>query len=134
QMLIAHDVRRTAGEYVATVESPGWRFWRSSSATFHRRGTEPVYCFTSVFVPRGITTTVRHRWEYRDGGRWRTATLRSFPISGGRKTGYRGYTYKQNVTPGLWRVTAESESGAAIGITDFTVVPGEPRTTKTLRL
>lgn len=133
QMFIGHDVRRTRDGYVAIVESPGWRFWRTSSPVFHRSGNERVYCFTSVFVPREISTTVRHRWEYFDDG-WKTADLRSFPISGGRDSGYRGYTYKQNLIPGRWRVTAESESGAAIGILDFRVVPGSPAKTRSIRL
>jgi hypothetical protein len=136
EMLIAHDVRRSGGGYVAHVESPGWRFWRRSSTTFHRAGHERVYCFTSVFVPTGIKTTIRHRWENYDEGReeWVTTTLRSFPIEGGRNTGYRGFTYKQNVTPGQWRVTAEAESGAAIGIVQFRLVAGEAPELKTLKL
>jgi len=136
EMLIAHDVRRSGGGYVARVESPGWRFWRRSSTTFHRAGSERVYCFTSVFVPNGIKTIIRHRWELFDDGKdqWVTTTLRSFPIEGGRQTGYRGFTYKQNVVPGTWRVTAESESGAAIGIVQFRLVPGKPPELKALKL
>ncbi len=134
QMLIAHDVRRTADGYALTIESPGWRFWRASSDTFHRAAREPVYCFTSVFVPTGIRTTIRHRWELRTDDGWRTADLRSFSIAGGRQAGYRGYTYKSNVVPGVWRVTAESESGAAIGIVQFRVENGEPGRTKKIRL
>ena len=134
QMFIGHDVRREPEGYVAVVESPGWRFWRSSSATFHRSGGERVYCFTSVFVPNGIATTIRHRWEYRENDEWKTASLISFPIEGGRQTGYRGYTYKRNLTPGRWRVTAESETGSAIGILDFTVVAGEAAETRMIRL
>lgn len=134
QMLIAHALKRTADGYAAVVESPGWRFWRASSATFHRRGREPVYCFTSVFVPNGIRTTIRHRWEFLANDEWQTADVREFSIAGGREAGYRGYTYKQNVTPGRWRVTAEAESGAAIGIVQFTVVAGKPARTKTIRL
>jgi hypothetical protein len=126
QMLVAHDVRKTDGGYVARVETPGWRVWRTSAATFHRVGNERVYCFTSVFVPNGITTTIRHRWELFDekNGEWRTTSLVPFRISGGRQTGYRGFTYKQNVVPGRWRVTAESESGAAIGVVEFRLVQG----------
>jgi Protein of unknown function (DUF2914) len=127
EMFIAHDVRRTRDGYVATVESPGWMFWRSSAMTFHRQGNERVYCFTSVFVPRGIATTIRHRWQYDDPKRgWTDASVMTFPIAGGRKTGYRGYTYKQNVAPGRWRVIAESEGGAAVGIVMFYVEAGRP--------
>jgi hypothetical protein len=133
-MLIAHDVRRTEGGYVARVESPGYRFWRRSSPTFHRSGSERVYCFTSVFVPPGITTTIRHRWEVLQDDDWTTTSVVPIRISGGRQTGYRGFTYKQNVPAGRWRVTAESESGAAIGIVTFDVVAGEAGELKTLRL
>lgn len=135
EMLIAHEVRHEGRGYVARVESPGWRIWRTSSATYHRREGEPVYCFTSVFVPNGIRTTIGHRWEHYDdrAGEWRTMDRRSFRIEGGRQGGYRGYTYKQNLIPGLWRVTAEAESGAAIGILDFTVTNGKPSRMKTLR-
>ena len=136
EMLIAHSVQRRGSEYIAMVESPGWRrYWRSSSPRFHWSG-ERVYCFTSVFVPSGISTTIRHRWLQYDEeeGEWRNAGVVPFTIAGGRETGYRGYTYKQRVTPGRWRVVAESESGAALGITDFLVVRGEAGTLKRLRL
>ncbi|HYC58645.1 MAG TPA: DUF2914 domain-containing protein [Thermoanaerobaculia bacterium] len=126
QMLIAHDVRREGRGYVARIESPGWRIWRASSPTFHRSGNEAVYCFTSVFVPNGIRTTIRHRWaRVNRDGEWVTMDVRPFAITGGREGGYRGYTLKQNVIPGRWRVTAESESGATIGFVEFRVVEGE---------
>ena len=125
QMVIAHGVHREGRDYVARIESPGWRIWRASSPTFHREKGEPVYCFTSVFVPNGIRTTIRHRWERVDAnGDWVTHDVRSFQIAGGREGGYRGYTLKQNIIPGRWRVTAESESGATIGFVEFRVVEG----------
>ncbi|HKR65912.1 MAG TPA: DUF2914 domain-containing protein [Thermoanaerobaculia bacterium] len=129
QMYVAHDMRRVNGKYVARIEPPGWRVWRSSSPIFHRNGNERVYCFTSVFVPRGIRTTIRHRWELYDEERsaWTTTSVVPFAIEGGRETGYRGFTWKQNVQPGRWRVTAEAESGAAIGVLEFRVVEAERR-------
>jgi hypothetical protein len=136
QMLVAHSVQKRDGGYVATVESPGWRFWRASSTQYHRAEGERVYCFTSVFVPSGIRTTIRHRWLVYDdsGGQWLESGVVPFTIAGGREGGYRGYTYKQRVTTGLWRVIAESESGAAIGIIDFRVSQGQPGKLKRLRL
>ena len=136
QMLVAHDLRRTGRAYVGTVESPGSRFWRSSAPTFHRRGHERVYCFTSVFVPTGIETTIRHRWEYLDphSDEWRDLGLVPIRIRGGREGGFRGYSFKQNIAAGRWRVTAESESGAAIGVIEFDVVAGEWELPKSVRL
>lgn len=135
EMLVAHDVHRTSAGYLATIESPGWRFWRSSSTTFHRAGNERVYCFTSVFVPPGIATTIRHRWQFDDPARgWVDMGVVPFRIEGGRKTGYRGYTFKQNVTPGRWRVIAETETGAAVGIVMFFVESGTRVDPKSVRL
>lgn len=128
QMLIAHELRRSGRTYTAAVEPEGWRIWRDSSPVFHRTAGERVYCFTSVFVPRGISTVIRHRWERWDerSGEWVGAGVVPFRIEGGRETGYRGYTFKANVRPGRWRVTAESESGAAIGIVEFRIEDGPP--------
>jgi DUF2914 family protein len=136
QMLVAHAMRKTSAGYLAQVESPGWRFWRTSAPVFHRQGREKVYCFTSVFIPNGITTTIHHRWELYDeeNGEWRTTGIVPFRIEGGRQTGYRGLTWKQNLVPGLWRVTAESESGAAIGMVEFRVEAGTPARLKNVRL
>jgi hypothetical protein len=136
EMFVAHDVRKSEGAYVARVESPRWRVWSRSAKSFRRTGNERVYCFTSVFVPNGITTTIRHRWERWDEqrGAWSDAGVVPFRISGGREGGYRGYTYKSNVPPGEWRVIAESEAGAAIGIVTFDVVEGEPLHLRTIHL
>jgi len=135
QMLVAHAMQKTSAGYVAEVESPGWRIWRSSAPVFHRQGQEKVYCFTSVFVPAGITTTIRHRWELYDEKKgWTTTSVIPFRIEGGRQTGYRGLTWKQNLASGDWRVTAEAESGAAIGIVEFHVEAGAPRELIRLRL
>jgi hypothetical protein len=135
EMLIAHDLQKRSGGYVLAIESPGWRFWRSSSTVFHRRGDERVYCFTSVFVPRGIETTLRHRWQRWDPAKgWVEAGSVPFRITGGREGGYRGYTFKSNATPGRWRVVAESEGGATVGIMQFEVVAGVPPAIRTVRL
>lgn len=127
EMLVAHDLHRRGSTYEGTIESPGWRFWRSSDKSFHRSGNERVYCFTSVFAPNGIDTTIRHRWQHVDpkSGDWIDYGAIPIRISGGRRGGYRALSYKSNAAPGRWRVIAEAESGAALGIIDFDVVEGE---------
>lgn len=137
QMLVAHDVRREGPVFAVARESPGLRFWRSSSPDFHLPPGGRVFCFTSVFVPSGIDTTIRHRWERYDEeqDRWVDGGVVPFRITGGREGGYRGYTFKRSAAPGEWRVIAESESGAAIGVLRFKVMPAAraPRT-KVVRL
>lgn len=136
EMLVAHELRRTGGAYAGVIESPGWRFWRSSSTLFHRRGDERVYCFTSVFAPNGIETTIRHRWQRHDpkSNDWIDYGTIPIRISGGRRGGYRALSYKSNAAPGTWRVIAEAESGAAIGIVEFEVVNGDGGVRKDVKL
>jgi hypothetical protein len=134
EMLVAHDLRRRGAVYEGRIESPQWRVWRTSAGVFHRAPGERIYCFTSVFVPPGITTTIRHRWQTKTDAGWTTTSVIPFRIEGGRKTGYRGLTWKQNVATGEWRVIAETESGAAIGILRFTVKAGNARHPKRVTL
>ena len=42
-------------------------------------------------------------------------------IVGGREEGFGGYAYKQNWTPGEWRVSIESEDGREIGRVRFEI-------------
>jgi len=55
-----------------------------------------------------------------------------FPISGGRDDGYRGFTVKQRVTPGDWRVDVETDDGRILGRVSFRVEPA-PDTPPALR-
>ncbi|HEX7833820.1 MAG TPA: DUF2914 domain-containing protein [Thermoanaerobaculia bacterium] len=136
EILVAHDLRKEGNHYVGAIESPGWRFWRSSAPVFHRKAGERVYCFTSVFAPNGIETTIRHRWQRYDANReeWLEAGTVPVHIAGGRRGGYRALSYKSNATPGLWRVIAEAESGAAIGIVLFEVEIGDRARPKSVKL
>ncbi|MCS3857343.1 DUF2914 domain-containing protein [Salinibacter ruber] len=53
----------------------------------------------------------------------------AYQVVSGRRSGYRGVTYKQHVSPGRWRVTVETEAGRPIGRTHFTVVAEDPART-----
>ncbi|OPX31632.1 hypothetical protein B1H10_08545 [candidate division KSB1 bacterium 4484_188] len=44
-----------------------------------------------------------------------------YQISGGRKGGYRGYTYKTHVTPGKWRVEIVTEDERILGRIGFEI-------------
>jgi hypothetical protein len=132
RMVVAHEVKRTADGYRLQVERPGLSRvrWLTGPDIHLQAGSNRLYCFTSVFVPPGIETTIRHRWDHLDekSGEWKSWSTVSFPIRGGRSAGYRGYSYKSNLVPGRWRVVAESETGATIGVVRFRVVsPGSAR-------
>lgn len=130
-LVVGHDVRREGGDYVVTIE-PRARlaFWKS--VVVHRAPAARVYCASSIFVPPGIETTVRHRWLRLEGGEWVSKSVVPFPIRGGRKNGYRAYSFKSSVPSGEWKVVVESERGAVIGSITFRVeeTPGGPERTR----
>lgn len=84
---------------------------------------EPVYFFSSVFAPTDLTFTVTHDWQHYDPTekRWVSSSRISFPVRGGRDNGYRGFSVKRNIFPGLWRVDVETAAGRVIGRSTFRV-------------
>lgn len=125
---IYHEAERTEDAYRLVYEEPRWyNFWRDTRRTIHADAGEPLFCFSAVYAPKNIQTTIFHRWEYYDDaqGTWQTAARIQFPISGGRKEGFRGYTQTSQITPGKWRCSVETARGALVGRTGVTVVPAE---------
>lgn len=134
-LVVAHSVRHEANDYLVTIEPrPRLAFWRET--VIHKARGARVYCASSIFLPPGIETTVRHRWMARENGAWVSKGVVSFPIRGGRLAGYRGYSFKSSVPPGEWKVVVESAEGAVIGSLSFRVEERSegPATTSTIRL
>ncbi|TSC55105.1 MAG: hypothetical protein LiPW30_571 [Parcubacteria group bacterium LiPW_30] len=123
---IYHLVEKTnKGSYRVLYEEPRWfDFFNDTSKVFNKQLNESTYCFSSVFAPVKLSTNINHKWEYYDNveSKWQISSIISFPIEGGREGGYRGYSKKLNLRPGLWRCSTETASGALIGRTTFTVV------------
>lgn len=129
------QIAKADGAYRLTFEEGDWyQYWKRADDPF--RGTGPVHCFTAVFAPVNLHTTVYHRWQYRPaaGRNFSTTDRIALAISGGREGGYRGYTIKQRVMPGDWRVDAETAEGRIIGRVSFRVEEpdGETRALATI--
>lgn len=133
-----HKIAKVDDVYQLSFEKGAWyQFWKRSDDPF--RGEDPAYCFTAVFAPVDLHTTIYHRWQYRDA---RGRSARNFSmtdripitIAGGRERGYRGYTVKQRLIPGDWRVDVETEEGRVIGRVSFRVEErvGEPPELETI--
>lgn len=124
---VYHGVERTeSGGYLLRFErAPWYAFGQATGRIFHRVGDEPAYAWSSVYAPTRLETDIVHRWSYVDDakGEWTTANTVRFPISGGREGGFRGYSVKENITPGKWRVDVETVRGQIIGRFSFDVVP-----------
>ncbi len=125
---IYHEVTKEGHTYGLSFEKGAWyEFWKRSDDPFHGEG--PVYCFTAVFAPVDLKTTIFHHWQFgaadKQGDRtFRTSDRIGIAISGGREAGYRAYTRKQRIQPGDWRVDVETDDGRVLGRVSFRVEEG----------
>ncbi|TAJ09648.1 MAG: DUF2914 domain-containing protein [Nitrospirae bacterium] len=120
---IYHQVAREDGIYRLTFEQGGWyQAWKRSDDLFHGEG--PAYCFTAIYAPVRLHGTIYHRWQHRQAnGDFAQTDRIGMTISGGREGGYRGYTVKQKLAPGDWRVDVETADDRIIGRIAFQVEP-----------
>lgn len=133
---VYHGVTRTAEGYAVITEptAPWWEEMRGQ--TVHHVPGTPLYVFSSVFAPVQFSTNVVHEWEHFDKKQgWVLVGKASYPVVGGRAGGYRGYTYRSDLTEGRWRVTIKNAEGQAIGRVRFLVkqVSTAPLTTTEYR-
>ncbi len=112
---IYHEVKKTGDRFELSFEKQWYQVWKRSDDIFP--ANEPIYCFTAVFAPVDLNTTVYHHWYFRpnDGKPFTHADRIPIKISGGREGGYRTYTFKQRLDPGDWRVDVETEDGRVVG-------------------
>ncbi len=131
---VYHHVEKLYPGYEATYESNPWyNIFRKRSRVFHRFGSEPVWVFASVFAPTSFSAEVNHVWEYFD-----TETLKwvykgrvPLTIQGGSKKGWAGFSYREDIQDGRWRVGVETKQGQVIGYVYIRVISVEepPRLT-----
>jgi len=122
---IYHRIERTGDSYELSYVKPLWyQFWRKSDTVFLKSNGDRVYCFSSVFAPTELSTSIYHHWSVYDHKRkeWSETDRIRLDISGGRYKGWRTYTNKSNVWPGRWRVEIRTEDGQLLGLRTFRVV------------
>ena len=115
------EVQKQDDRFVLSFDREWYQVWKRSQNPFP--ADEPVYCFTAVFAPVDLNTTVYHHWYFRpnDGKPFTHADKIPIKIAGGREGGYRAYTFKQRLDPGDWRVDVETEDGRIVGRVSFRV-------------
>ena len=115
--------KQSDGNYHVTGEKNTWQEKFNFSQKIHLSAGEPVYVFSSIFAPTGLTMEVTHEWQHFDEkiGKWVRLNKITFPITGGRDQGYRGFSKKENIFPGKWRVDIKTERGQVIGRVKFDI-------------
>lgn len=122
---VYYNVTKTNSTYHLTYQKPPYyKFWETSAEPFYWAQGRRVYCFVSIFAPTDFEATVHHQWQQYDPEQsvWRTTDNIAYDIHGGRRGGYRGYTYKQNVEPGHWRVNVLTMDNRVLGRVHFEIV------------
>ncbi len=121
---VYHSVVREGSEYVLQAEPVPWyKRYLLYNTVFHRASGKPVYVFSAIYAPKGLSTGVLHQWQREnENGEWVTESSIPFTISGGREEGYRAYSSKNSLAEGHWRVNVLTKSGQVIGRVSFTVM------------
>lgn len=127
EIALGYALNKSESHYFLTQQaSPWWVFWRNTSTDLQVRTGQRVYCFSSVFAPPGLKTKLFHRWQYHDSKKgWQTLSRAGFSLSGGRAGGFRGYTYKQGLQAGDWKVSVETENEKTITEITFHVTENQ---------
>lgn len=121
---IYHEVKKTGDRFELSFEREWYQVWKRSDDIYP--ANEPIYCFTAVFAPVDLNTTIYHHWYFRTNSDKPFTHADRIPvkIAGGREGGYRTYTFKQRLDPGDWRVDVETEDGRIIGRVAVVVAEG----------
>ncbi|MDO9224879.1 MAG: DUF2914 domain-containing protein [Pseudomonadota bacterium] len=125
---VGHDLAKRDGLYhLGQEKTPWWVFWRKVSKEIHLKPGERLYCVSAIFAPGGLDTRLYHHWQHYDTERgWETRPRIGFALVGGREGGYRGYTWKQNLAPGEWKITVETEYGRTVAVHRFELSADPP--------
>ncbi len=119
--------RKSDGSYRAIGEDNARWYEKFKTKTVHLKSLGSVYVFSSVFSPTDLKAKIIHDWQYFDevSGKWVSVSKIDFNIIGGRGNGFRGFTKKENISPGKWRVDIKTERDQIIGRIRFNVLVGE---------
>lgn len=123
-MGIYHKIEKENGRYRLHYRRPWFKFWQNGAQTFLAAPGDRVYVFARIFSPARFQEEIRVRWLFHDPRQgWTSWDAIPIQISGGRDEGFRGFAFKQNHSPGNWRVQLETSDGREIGRIGFEIVP-----------
>tara|TARA_R110000868_G_scaffold86347_8_gene242255 strand:- start:55300 stop:56415 length:1116 start_codon:yes stop_codon:yes gene_type:complete len=123
--IVAHDIHLENNKYVVTYETDEWYiFWRKHRLKYIQKPNEDVYIFSSIFAPTDLEKSIFHRWLWHNDAtdEWEIIEDIGYDITGGRDGGYRGYTYKNNLKQGMWKVEVLTKEELVLGVIDFEII------------
>lgn len=110
--------------YLAERESLRWHDFLRAYYIVRVPSGEGLAVFSSVFAPVGNPEQIIHVWQSFDSqnDEWSEEGRIEFPVRHVGEGSYRGYSRKETVSPGLWRVDIRSTDGRTIGRVNFRIV------------
>ncbi len=124
---VYHSVERLGNEYLALAEERLLYSFLLGDKKMHLVEGGSLSVFSSVFAPTDIQTEIVHVWQYynQKEGKWETSSTILFPIVGGRDGGFRGFSEKEKLFPGKWRVDIKTTRNQLIGRVKFKIERAE---------
>lgn len=131
--IVAHNIEKEKGTYTITYKEGG--LLSIFDKEVHYKEGDSLFIFTSIFAPADLKKKVNHHWQWKNPRTqdWETSDRIEFEITGGRKGGYRGYTYKTNMLEGKWKVDVTTDNDLILGRISFSVVFDSTSTDKILK-
>jgi len=123
--MVAYNVDKQDNRFTVRYEKAATlNFWETYDQTFNYTPGDTVFVYTSIFAPTDLKKSVQHEWSWYDEEteEWNTTDKISYEVIGGRKRGYRGYTFKKNIWAGRWHVNVTTDEGLVLGRIDFRIV------------
>ncbi|MDO8552882.1 MAG: DUF2914 domain-containing protein [bacterium] len=121
---VYHDIKKEGDAYILRAEPVPWyESYLRYNTIYHKTADETVFVYSAVFAPSKFSTTILHEWEYYDENSksWIKTSTFGFPITGGRDGGYRGFSLRESINEGKWRVNVKTGNGLIIGRIAFTI-------------
>jgi hypothetical protein len=123
--IYSHVNKNTSGNYdfiPVTKVSQTLLGFGSKESVYISKG-EPLYFYGAVLAPAKVTSTLSHSWQKYDSvsKKWIEKERIEFPIVGGRKEGYRGYSIIKQPEDGVYRVLVEVGGKRVVGQKVFLV-------------
>ena len=116
--VICTDLNRESDIYTCQEEQqPFYRRLGIGTQTLHFSPNERIYNLASVYAPKHVRVKLEQRWFLQDidNQNWQLRATVPTPMTGGRKNGWRIYSYITNAAkPGKWKVETALTGGAVL--------------------
>ena len=131
-----HEVAKVGNQYRVLDEPGSASFFDLGGRVLYLGLGERAYFYSAIFAPATLGTDIVHRWQHYDptGKTWSTVEVVTFPITGGRDAGYRGYSFINTPEPGQYRVSVETAQGQILGHYPLTIVRTPATVTTEVRM